>query len=133
MTYNDPELAFITAFVSSIETATGLKVYERTPDNVTYPYIYSEIEVSSESDKERFYYNLDVTLQITNRDASNISAILAAKNSVVALINKSQSFAVTGYAMLTSEVVGTNRVQRKENDHHYDVQIVRLNYQLQKS
>ena len=131
MIYNDPEIAFITAFTAAVKTATGLDVYEKEPDTVTYPHIYSTIEVTNTSNKNEFYYNIDVNLQVIDRDTESLSNIVAAKNNIVSLVNHGEVFTVTGYAMLNSELINTTRIEREIDNHKYNIQIVRLNYELQ--
>lgn len=132
MVYNDPEIAFITAFASEVKTVTGFDVFEIEPDDPSFPYIYSQINITNTSNKREYYYDLDVSLQIIDRDAESLSQIVTAKNSLTALVNKGSAFDVDGFKIIKSDIANTNRVEREINDHKYNVQIIRIIYELQK-
>ena len=132
---NYPEEVLIKGLISAINTKLPARtVYTIPPKDSSYPYILiNQTDMTEVGPKKgNFIYRFEPLIQIIHKDLSTIETLLDDMQEIHELItNASGAITVSGYSVITMDLINTNRTTELYDWGRLDIGLIRPLIELQ--
>jgi hypothetical protein len=129
---NYPVQALMTGLRSAIVTKISGRTVSTVPaKSDQYPYIWlSQPYMIENGPKGRFIYEIEVLIQVIHREQTSLSNFLSDMQKVHEIINNGSDITVSGYTVISTELVNTNQTVELDAIGRLDIGLIRAKFEL---
>lgn len=126
----------VKALLTGLRTAIVGKISGRTVATVPaktdqYPYIWlSQPYMVENGPKGRFIYEIELLIQVIHREQTSLNNLLSDMEKVHEIINNGADISVSGYTVISTELVNTNQTVELDSIGRLDIGLIRVKFEL---